>query len=88
LTDAVKRFAALGAQGAVGDCLLELAIVHADEGELMHAGRLWGAGQALLEQSHHRASRHRAITPLPEDALAEGAAMSPEEAVKYAIAPA
>jgi hypothetical protein len=45
-----------------------------------------GAGHALLEQAHIPPSRNRVIPPLPEGAQLEGAAMSLEAAVEYALA--
>jgi tetratricopeptide (TPR) repeat protein len=86
LADAMTRFAALGDSRALGECLLDLALLVTDEGELEHAARLLGAGQALLERTHSSPSRDRTIPPLPREAQAEGAAMSLEQAVEYGLA--
>jgi tetratricopeptide (TPR) repeat protein len=85
--EALNRSMELGDQGAVGDCLLDLALVAGDRGQMETAARLWGAGQAQREALGvwpAPMGRHRVEPELPGEAKAAGAAMSLGEAVAYA----
>ena len=64
-----------------GECLLGLAVVLEAEGDVGRAARLWGAGQAVLRSTGSIAGRTRNGEPFPEHLLAEGAALTFEEAI-------
>jgi hypothetical protein len=86
--EALMRTLELGDEGAVGDCLLDLALVARDRGQVETAARLWGAGQALREAVgvwDVAFGRARVEPDLPAEAKAAGAAMSLDEAVQYAL---
>ena len=91
----------LGNEADVAHCLEGLASVAGAEGEIARAARLWGAEEALLErlevavytyvpdrtlhQSRVAAARARLGERAWEAAWAEGRAMTPGQAVEYAL---
>jgi predicted ATPase/DNA-binding CsgD family transcriptional regulator len=91
--------AELGNEADVVHCLEGLASVSGAEGRIVRAARLWGAAEALLEKieavytyvpdrSLHGsqvAARYLIDETAWEAAWAEGRAMSPEQAVEYAL---
>jgi non-specific serine/threonine protein kinase len=94
----------VGDQANVAYCLEGLAAVAASEGGAERAARLWGATQALLEQieatayphapdpSIHEAqvsaARYQLEEAAWETAWSAGRAMTPEQAIEYALQPA
>ena len=84
-TEALRRAVALGHKPVVGDCLLDLAVMAMARGDVGRAARLWGAGQEIHKLDGSIAARAREMNDLPESLQAEGAAMSLEEAVTYAL---
>jgi predicted ATPase/class 3 adenylate cyclase len=83
--DALRSFAALGDGGGVADCLDGLARLTA-AGDPGRAGQLRGAAQQLRETRGRRPIRTDVPLPdVPDSALAEGRAMTLEEAVDYAL---
>ena len=82
LGEALDRSVQLGDRAAVGDTLEALALVECDRGRMDRAAKLWGAGKALRDGVTAR--RPRMEPDLPEQARAEGAAMTLEEAVALA----
>ena len=81
-------FAAIGDGGGMADCLdglARLAVATGDD----RAGRLHGAAERLRETRGRRPIRADLPLPgVPDAALAEGRAMTPEEAVDEALEPA
>ena len=91
--------AELGNEADIVHCLEGLASIVGAEGRLVRAARLWGAAEALLERieamytyvpdhSLHRsqvAARSLIDEAAWETAWAEGRAMSPEQAIEYAV---
>jgi tetratricopeptide (TPR) repeat protein len=87
--EALERSSGLGMEAAVPECLQGLALVEYKRGDLERAARLWGAGKALEERlGSQPLSVSGGVNDLPERARAEGAAMSLDEAVAYALADA
>jgi hypothetical protein len=83
--DALRSFAALGDGGGVADCLDGLSRLAAAR-DTGRAGRLRGAAQQLCEARGRRPIRADVPLPdVPNSALAEGRAMTLEEAVDYAL---
>ncbi len=101
--EGLELTAEVGDQANVAYCLEGLATVAASEGGVERAARLWGAAEALLEEieatayphapdpSVHEARVSAARSQLDdaawEAAWAEGRAMTPEEAIEYALEP-
>ena len=99
--EGLKLSAELGNEADIAHCLEGLASTAGAEGRIERAARLWGAEEALLgnieaavytyvpERSLHRLRVDAARTRLGEEAFeaawSEGRAMSPEEAVGYAL---
>jgi predicted ATPase/DNA-binding CsgD family transcriptional regulator len=99
--EGLKLSAELGNEADVAHCLEGLASTAGAEGNLARAARLWGAEEALLgkieaavytyvpDRSLHQLRVDAARTRLGEEAFeaawSEGRAMSPEEAVGYAL---
>ncbi len=93
--------AEVGDETNVAYCLEGLAAVAASEDRLVHASRLWGASEKLLETievtaypyAPDRSLYQRQVTTTRaqldeaawEAAWAEGRAMTPEQAVEYAL---
>jgi tetratricopeptide (TPR) repeat protein len=76
----------LGTAEAVAECLEGLAAIAFERGERDRAGRLVGAATALREELNAKPARPERIPrDVPETAKAEGAAMSLEDAVDYAL---
>jgi predicted ATPase/DNA-binding CsgD family transcriptional regulator len=87
----------------VAYCMEGLASLAASEGGMERAARLWGAAEAMLEDTRVMADVHAPVRSLNqgrigaartalgeaafEAAWAEGRAMTPEEAVAYALDP-
>ncbi|MDQ3974304.1 MAG: LuxR C-terminal-related transcriptional regulator [Actinomycetota bacterium] len=101
LGEALARAAEVGDQTNVAYCLDGLAAVAGEQGRLARAGRLWGAAEALLEQIEAAAyvyapdrvlcrdrvapARLRLGVEAFEAAWAQGRAMTPGQAVAYAL---
>jgi predicted ATPase/DNA-binding CsgD family transcriptional regulator len=99
--EGLKLSAELGNEADVAHCLEGLASTAGAEGNLARAALLWGAEEALLgkieaavytyvpDRSLHRSRVDEARTRLGEEAFeaawSEGRAMSPEEAIGYAL---
>jgi non-specific serine/threonine protein kinase len=91
--------AVLGNEADIVHCVEGLATVAAAEGSMVHAARLWGAAEALLEKIEavytyvpdRSINRSKvAVRSKIDDAAwgaawAEGRAMTPEQAVEYAL---
>jgi non-specific serine/threonine protein kinase len=91
--------AELGNEAAVVHCLEGIASIAGAKGRIVRAARLWGAAEALLEKieavytyvpdrSLHRyqlAARSQLDEAVWTTAWAEGRAMSPEQAIEYAL---
>ena len=85
----LRSFATIGDGGGMADCLDGFARLAAATGDEWRAGRLRGAAERLRETRGRRPIRADLPPPVvPDDALAEGRAMTPEEAVDDALAPA
>ena len=86
---ALRTFATIGDGGSMADCLDGFARLAATNGDEWRAGRLRGAAERLRETRGRRPIRTD-LPPLvvPDAALAEGRAMTPDEAVDEALAPA
>ena len=81
-------FATIGDGGGMADCLDGLARLAAAAGDDERAGRLRGAAQSLRETRGRRPIRADLPPPdVPDAARDEGAAMSLDEAVEYALRP-
>jgi hypothetical protein len=86
--DALGSFARLGDGGGCADALDGLARLAAAAGNNVRAGRLHGAAQGLREARSRRPIRSDLPFPeVPDAARDEGAAMSLDEAVEYALRP-
>jgi predicted ATPase/DNA-binding CsgD family transcriptional regulator len=99
--EGLKLSAELGNEADIAHCLEGLASIAGAEGTIVRAARLWGAEEALLEkfeaavyiyvpdrslhQSRVAAARARLGEETFESAWAEGRAMSPEQAIEYAL---
>jgi predicted ATPase/DNA-binding CsgD family transcriptional regulator len=91
--------AVLGNEADIVHCVEGLATVAAAEGSMVHAARLWGAAEALLEKIEavytyvpdRSINRSKVAVRSKIDeaawgaAWAEGRAMTPEQAVEYAL---
>ena len=91
--------AELGNEADIVHCLEGLATVSGEEGRIVHAARLWGAAESLLEKieamytyvpdrSINRsqvAARSKIDEAAWGAAWAEGRAMTPEQAIEYAL---
>ncbi len=91
----------IGEENNVAYCLEELAAIAADKNELQRAARLWGAAEAILENTEVLASPHvpdrslhqrqvadaraRLEAEAWQEAWAQGRAMTLEQAVEYAL---
>jgi tetratricopeptide (TPR) repeat protein len=85
-SDALRSFAELGDGGGIADCLDGLSRLAAAAGDGRRAGRLCGAAQRLRETRGRRPARVDVPLPdVPDSAREEGAAMTLEEAVDYAL---
>ena len=85
----LRSFATIGDGGGMADCLDGLAHLAAATGDEWRAGRLRGAADRLRETRGRRPIRSDVPPPVvPDDALAEGRSMTPEEAVDEALASA
>ena len=83
-----RSFARLNDAGGVADALDGLARLAAAAGDDVRAGRLHGAAQRLRETRGRRPIRADLPFPeVPDAARDEGAAMSLDEAVDYALRP-
>ena len=86
--DALGSFATLGDGGGVADALDGLARLAGAAGDDVRAGRLHGAAQGLRETRGRRPIRADLPFPeVPDAARDEGAAMTLDEAVDYALRP-
>jgi predicted ATPase/DNA-binding SARP family transcriptional activator/DNA-binding CsgD family transcriptional regulator len=101
LQEGIKPAAEVGDESNVAYCLQGLAALAASEGGVARAARLWGAAEALLESIEATAYAHApdhslyqgqvsaARAELDEAAWqaawAEGQAMTPEQAMEYAL---
>jgi tetratricopeptide (TPR) repeat protein len=87
LIEALAVQSRLGDQVGIGESLRSLALVARDQGRPVRAGRLWSAGTAILDSLGVQPSAQREAAKLEwhADAVGEGAAMSVEEAVEYAL---
>jgi DNA-binding CsgD family transcriptional regulator len=99
--EGLKLSAELGNEADVAHCLEGLASMYGVEGKIVRAARLWGAEEALLEKLEdavysyvpdrdlHRSQVAAARSQLDEAAWTaawtEGRAMSPQQAVEYAL---
>jgi tetratricopeptide (TPR) repeat protein len=84
--EAMLIYQKLGAQDGVAECLDGLAAVAAPRGEQERAGRLVGAAESLRDEWRANSARPERIPrDVPETARAEGAAMTLDEAVLYAL---
>ena len=84
--EAIRNFAALGSEAGVAESLRGLALVEQAEGRVTRAATLWGAGEALRERSGEPSYRPtRDIGDVARDAYSDGAGMSLDEAVEYAL---
>jgi non-specific serine/threonine protein kinase len=99
--EGLRLSAELGNEADVAHCLEGLASMYGAEGRVVHAARLWGAEEALLEKLEdavytyvpdrvlHRSQVAAARSQLDEAAWTaawtEGRAMSLEQAVEYAL---
>jgi predicted ATPase/DNA-binding CsgD family transcriptional regulator len=99
--EGLKLSAELGNEADIAHCLEGLASIAGAEGSMVRAARLWGAEEALLEKmeaavytyvpdrSLHRSRVAAARARLGEEAFAaawaEGRAMTPEQAIEYAL---
>lgn len=102
LTENLELLRGMGHKMGIAYCLLGLAGVAGERARPDRAARLWGAAEALREtigmhltpfdRTHYRyeerlaAARSLTEEDLWERAWAEGRAMSPEEAIEYALA--
>ena len=102
LTENLELLRGMGHKMGIAYCLLGLAGVAGERARPDRAARLWGAAEALREaigmhltpfdRSHYRYEERlaaaRSLTEVDawERAWAEGRAMSPEEAIEYALA--
>jgi len=86
--DALGSFATLGDGGGGADSLDGLARLAAAAGDHVRAGRLHGAAQGLRQTRGRRPIRADLPFPeVPDASRGEGAAMSLDEAVDYALRP-
>jgi predicted ATPase len=86
---ALRTFATIRDGGSMADCLDGFARLAAANGDEWRAGRLRGAAERLRETRGRRPIRTDVPPPVvPDAALAEGRAMTPEDAVDEALAPA
>jgi predicted ATPase/DNA-binding CsgD family transcriptional regulator len=99
--EGLKLSVELGNEADVAHHLEGLASVAGVEGRIVRAARLWGAEETLLEnieaavytyvpdrslhRTHVAAARHRLDEEAFEAAWAEGRAMTPEQAIEYAL---
>jgi predicted ATPase/class 3 adenylate cyclase len=85
---ALRTFATIRDGGSMADCLDGFARLAAANGDEWRAGRLRGAAERLRETRGRRPIRTD-LPPLvvPDGALAEGRAMTPDEAVDEALEP-
>ncbi len=99
--EGLKLSAELGNEADVAHCLEGLASIAGAEGRIVCAARLWGAEEALLEnieaavytyvpdrslrRSRVAAARARLDEEAFDVAWAEGKAMTPEQAIEYAL---
>jgi predicted ATPase len=86
LREALQVRLRLGHREAVGEALLDLAVVAGNGGDRARASRLWGAGWELIDNVGAVYWRERDPGELDDEARLEGATMSFDEAVKYALA--
>jgi predicted ATPase/class 3 adenylate cyclase len=85
----LRTFARIGDGGGMADCLDGFARLAAANGGEWRAGRLRGAAERLREIRGRRPIRTDLPPPVvPNAALAQGRAMTPEEAVDEALAQA
>jgi tetratricopeptide (TPR) repeat protein len=82
---ALQQCRVVGHKSLAGECLLGLAMVVESRGDLGHAARLWGAGQALLRSAGSIVARTREGEAFPENLLAEGAAMNFDQAITLGL---
>jgi len=101
--EGLELTAEVGDRANVAYCLEGLAAVAASEGRVRRAARLWGTEEALLEEIEATAYPHAPDPSVQEArvgaarsqlneaawtaAWAEGRAMTPEEAIEYALEP-
>jgi hypothetical protein len=99
IEESITVFRAVGNTPGIAFCLDVAAGVAGAQGDAIRAARLWGASEALREELHspRTAQQHRLFTPYVESAraalgdatctraLAEGGAMTLEQAVEYAL---
>jgi predicted ATPase/DNA-binding SARP family transcriptional activator/DNA-binding NarL/FixJ family response regulator len=101
LREGLERAAEAGNETNVAYCLQGLAAAAASEDEVVHAARLWGAAEALLEkievaayiyapdrsvyEARVSAARAQMDEAAWQAAWDEGRAMTPERAIAYAL---
>ena len=84
----LRTYATIGDGGGMADCLDGFARLAAST-DAWRAGRLRGAAERLRETRGRRPIRTDLPPPVvPDAALAEGRAMTPQEALDEALAPA
>jgi predicted ATPase len=90
LGDALAIAVRLGDDGAIGDVLQACARLVSDRAKPDRAATLWSAGERLQDELGvavwQRTYRDLGLSELPPAAVAVGAAMHVEEAVRYALA--
>jgi len=82
---AVQRCHFIGQKPLAGECLLGLAMVVEARGDVGRAARLWGAGQAVHRSAGSIATRTREGEAFPGHLLAEGAALTFEQAITLGL---
>jgi predicted ATPase len=84
--EALVIYRNVGAQEGIAGCLGGLAALAASQGDGQRAGRLVGAAESLRNEWHAEPGLlERTPREVPETAKAEGAAMTLDEAVEYAL---
>jgi ATP/maltotriose-dependent transcriptional regulator MalT len=90
LGDALATAVRLGDDAAVGEVLQACARLVNDRAKPGRAATLWSAGERLQDEwgvsAWQRTYRDLSMSELPPEALAAGAAMDVNEAVRYALA--
>ena len=84
---ALREFRVLGDEGAIAECLGDLAAVAAVEGDVVRAGCLIGAARAFREPGRSAESTldSARLGALPQGAIEAGQLLSIDEAVQYAL---
>jgi predicted ATPase/class 3 adenylate cyclase len=83
--EAIQQCRVIGQKAITGECLLGLAMVVEAGGDVERAARLWGAGQAVLRSAGAIAARTREGEAFPGHLLAEGGALTFEQAITLGL---